>query len=137
DVAVLHGIAVVLEHDGAGRAGVAAHAGRGVVLGDLHLIVDLDAVVVDGDDARLFLLAAFAHGSLEFDVVALPDRGGLAGIDERGGHAVDAAAIVVLALETVAVEDLHLVAALDVDAAVTAALPARLGHVGDAKLDVQ
>jgi hypothetical protein len=61
----------------------------------------------------------------------------LQGIDQRGGDAVDAAAVVVLAVEAVTVEDLHLVAALDVDAAVAASLTLGLGQVGYAELDVE
>ena len=74
---------------------------------------------------------------VELDVVALPDGRGLAGVHQRLGDAVDAAAVVVLAVQAVAVEHLHLVPALDVDAAVAAALAARLRHVRHAELDVQ
>src|SRR5262249_55707614 len=59
------------------------------------------------------------------------------GIDERLGDAVDAAAVVVVALEAIAVEHLDFVAALHIDAAVAASLAGCLWHIGDAELDVE
>src|SRR5689334_503636 len=73
----------------------------------------------------------------ELDVVALPDGRGLAGVHERFGDGVNPAAVVVLRVEPVAVEDLDLVATLEVDAAVPSPLAAGRGHVRDAELDVQ
>src|SRR4051812_24118802 len=116
DIPVLDRVAVVLEVDRAGGAGVAAEAGAGVVDGDGDVVVDRDAVVADADPRGGDLLAIDALGGLEVDVVALPDGGGLAGVDAGPGHLVDGAAVVVLGIEAVAVEDLDLVAALEVDA---------------------
>src|SRR2546430_4516830 len=59
----------------------------------------------------------------ELDVVALPDGGGLAGVHQGGGHFINRTAVVVLAFQAVAVQHLHLIAALDVDAAVAPPLP--------------
>src|SRR5262249_45224115 len=137
DIAVLHRVAVVLQEDRAGRTRVAAEAGRRVVLGQLDVVVDLDAVVENRHAARLDLLAVLARRGGELDVVTLPDGRRLAGVDEWGGDAVDGAAVVVLALEAIAIEHLDFVAALDVDAAVAAALAGLLGHVGHPELDVQ
>src|SRR5262249_12671283 len=73
----------------------------------------------------------------EIDVVYLPHGRRLTGVHLRGGDAVDRPAVVLLALEPVAVEHLYLVAALDVHPGIAPvlALPGRL--VGDAELDVQ
>ena len=128
---------MVLEHDRPGPARVAPEAGDGVVDGDRDVLVDLDAVLPDADARRLDLPAALELGGVEVDVVGLPDGGGLAGVDAWGGHLVDSPAVVVPALEAVAVEDLDLVAALEIDAAVAAPLALGLGHVGDAELDVE
>src|SRR4051794_4682163 len=113
---------MVLEVDRSGHAGVAAEARDGVVDRDLEVVVDRLAIVDDADADGLDLLAVAADRGVEVDVVALPDGGGLAGVDLRLGDLVDPAAVVVLAVEAVAVEDLDLVAALEIDAAVAAGL---------------
>ena len=93
--------------------------------------------MINGHRAGGSLLAVLANRRREFDVVTLPDGRGLARIDQRGGDAVDGRAIVVLALQAIAVENLHFVASLDIDAAVAPALALGLWHVGHAKFDVQ
>src|SRR5262245_16820484 len=100
--------------DRAGLAGISAQPCPGVIDGYRDPVVDRHAVVDDADDGRLDLLAVLEDGGMEVDVVALPDRGGLAGIDPRRRDFVDPPAIVVLALQPVAVEDLHLVASLEI-----------------------
>src|SRR6516165_7153373 len=99
--------------------------------------MDFDAVVMHRHTGRLGLLAILAHRRMELDVVALPNRRGFAGIDERGGDLVDRAAIVVFAVEPIAVEDLHFVPALDVDTAIAPSLPFGVGHIWDAELHVE
>ena len=74
---------------------------------------------------------------MERDVVGLPLERRLAGVDRRDDLLVDRAAIVVLGLEAVGVEDLELVVPAEVDAAVAAALPARLGHVGHVEFEME
>ena len=83
------------------------------------------------------LLAVHELRGGEFDVVGLPHGRGLAGVDEGLGDLVDGPAVVVLAVEAVAVEDLDFVAALEVDAGVAAALAGVLRLVGDAEFDVE
>src|SRR5690242_15617255 len=83
DVAELHRVAVVLQQDRAGLARVAAQAGPRVghdlVLALLVLahqprvVLDLDAVLVDGHAGRLGDLAVRALRGGELDVIALPD----------------------------------------------------------------
>src|ERR1043165_1257854 len=146
DIAILHRIAVILEQNGTGAAWVAAHAGRGV--GDelllvpfftrqALLVVDQDAVVMDGHDGRADHFAVVAARGLEEDVVALPNRRRLAGVDERRSDAVDAAAVVVLAFQTVAVESLDFISPLQIDAAVASSLAGSFRHVRDAELDMK
>src|SRR5262249_50879855 len=123
--------------DRAGLADVAAEAGRGVVLGDLHIVVDLHAIVIDRHPGHFGFLAVLAFRRVVLDVIALPDGWRLAGVHFRHGHAVHCAAVADLTFQAVAVEHLHFIAALDIDAAVAATLPLGLRHVGDAELDVQ
>ena len=128
---------MILEQDRSALGRVATQAGGGVVLGDILLVVDGDTVLPDADHTLLHLLATFEDGWGEVDIVGLPDGWGLAGVDQRLGHAVDAAAIVVFAIEAIAVKHLHLVAALHIHAAVATALTTGLGHVGHAEFHMQ
>src|SRR5262245_54672705 len=52
DVAELHRVAVVLKQDRPRRTRVAAHPRPGVVHRDLDVVVDLDAVLMDGYPGR-------------------------------------------------------------------------------------
>ena len=79
---------------------------------------------------------ALTPGGVEGDVVGLPAERRLAGVDDGDDLLVDRAAVVVLELEAVGVEDLELVTALEVDAAVTAPLALLVGEIGDVELDV-
>src|SRR5213078_2688339 len=103
-----------------GRARVAAGRARGAVhvQRDLDVAVDLDAVVVDRETRPLDLLAAAVDGGGELDVIALPHRRRLAGVHQRRRHAEDRAAIDAARPQTVAVQNLYLVAPLQIDAAV-------------------
>ena len=71
------------------------------------------------------------------DVVGLPGQRRKAHVHARRLDAVDAAALVVLALQAERVEHLHFVAALQIAAAVAAPLSARRRHERQQKLDVQ
>src|SRR5262249_48832746 len=129
--------------DRSGREEVAAQPALGGPT-DLDVVVDLDAIVIHRHPCGrgLFVLADFRGD--ELDVEALPHTRRLAGVDRGGGHAVDRPALGVRAPGAVAVEDLHLVAALQVDAAVAELLPLRRGLVSQvarpfryAELEVQ
>src|SRR5262245_65265677 len=72
----------------------------------------------DRDSTRFGLFTILEDRGMELDVVALPDSRGLARIDQRLGHAVDAATVVVLAVESIAIENLHFISALHVHTAV-------------------
>src|SRR5207253_1615661 len=101
-------------HDRAGLARVSLHPGPGelyrlllafLVLADqADVVLDLDAVLVDRYAGRLGDLAVLALRCGELDVVALPDGRGLAGVDQGLGNLVDGTAIVILAVQAVAVE---------------------------------
>src|SRR6476659_2173139 len=80
DVPVLHGVAVVLQQDWAGPARVAAQAGRRVVGGNLHVVVDFDSVMDDRNPGGFGLFAARELRGGEVNVVTLPDGWGLAGV---------------------------------------------------------
>ena len=74
---------------------------------------------------------------VEGDVVGLPLERRLAGVHRRDDLLVDRAAVVVLGLQAVGVEDLELVDPVQVDAAVAPALSMRLGHVGHVEFQMQ
>src|SRR5262249_45356762 len=57
-------------------------------------------------------------------------------VEVRVAHLVNAAALVVVPLQAEAIENLHLVAALEIDAAVAARLPTGVRHEGELKLGV-
>ncbi len=82
------------------------------------------------------LLAVLGDGVGEVDVVRLPLERRQAHVDLRLELGVDAAALVVLAVEAEAVEDLHLVHVDLVEAAVAAALVAGVGAVRLQELEV-
>src|SRR5438067_13668945 len=129
---------MVLKQDRSRLAGIATEAGRRVVLGDLDVVVDLDAIVINGNPTGLHLFAVLALRRGELDVIRLPDRRRLAGVDLRFRDAVDTAAITLTRLgNAIAVQHLHFVAPLQVDAAVAATLAGLLRLVRNAKLDMQ
>ena len=100
--------------------------------------MDEHAVVLHGEGGVLGLLAVSIELRLgELDVVGLPGERGEAHVHERAVLGVDAAALVVLALEAEAVEHLHLVTILQIDAAVAAILTAPGGLEGQEEFNVQ
>ena len=127
---------MALELDGAaGRVFLLAAAGGA---GDFHLVVDEHVVVLHGDDGVLRLLAfAVELRGGEINVVGLPHEGRETHVHARLGLRVDAAALVVQPLEAEAVQHLHLVAVLHIDAAVRPALAATERLEGQDELDVQ
>src|SRR6266481_1683596 len=74
---------------------------------------------------------------MELDVVALPNRGRLAGVHPGSGDFINSAAIVVLAFQTIAVQDLHFIPSLDINAAIAPGLSLGFGHIRDSEFYVQ
>src|ERR1700722_5374249 len=130
-------IAVVLQENGTGMLVGAVAAGRRMF--EIEIVMNGHAVVPNRDDGVLAfrLLVRSKTGGAELDVVGLPRKGREAHIYERLGLLVNAAAFVVQSLETEGVEHLDFVLVRQINAAVAASLPARKGHEGRAKLDVQ
>src|SRR5205823_5084013 len=74
---------------------------------------------------------------MKLDIVALPYRRRLASVYLGSGHLINGAAIVVLTFQAVAVQDLHFISSLDINAAVALGLTFRSRHVGNSEFDVQ
>ena len=81
-------------------------------------------------------LAVHELRSREVNVVGLPLERRQAGVDPRGRDRIDAATLVMPPVQAKAVENLHLVTTLDIDAAVPAALTAIEWLIGEAEFDV-
>src|SRR5207302_779636 len=77
DIAELHRVPVVLEHEGPGLADIAAAGGGGGILGELRIVVDFDAIPDHRHHWALDHFAVLAFGGMKLDVVALPNRGRL------------------------------------------------------------
>ena len=100
--------------------------------------MDDHAVVLDRHACVFGLIALLVISSgSEVDVVRLPREWRKAHVDRRSRDRVDPSAFVVLAFQAKRIEYLAFVAALDVDAAVAAALAACGRHERRAELDVQ
>src|SRR5262249_6929603 len=113
DVAEVNGVAVVLQVQLAGR-GLLLEAEPGGAR-DGGVIVDGHAIVLQGEDGVGGLLAgAVEAGGPELEVVGLPGQGWETEVEAGGRVLVDGRTIVLLRVEAEAVEDLHLVAALEV-----------------------
>src|SRR5262245_66336594 len=124
---------IALKHERTEWLFRAAQRGRGRAL-DLDILVNDFAVVDDFHEARVggFLALVVEPWGLKRDIEGLPLPGRLAGIEAWLGGVVDAAAIAVvqvLVRLAKAIEDLHLVLPLEIDAGI-----APLGNV---ELDVQ
>ena len=114
-------MALQVEGSGSGDFGLEAAAGGGAL--ELEVVVDGHAVVDDRDDRVGGLLAVGIElGGGELDVIGLPLEGREAHVHLGRGVLVDAAALVIEALEAEAIEDLDFVAVLEVEAAVGATL---------------
>lgn len=89
----------------------------------LEVVVDKDAVVVDGDSSvGRFLTLGVEFGSFENDVVGLPGERRVAHVQAGVGDLVDTAAFVVFTSQAEGVEDLQFVTAVNVHAAVASSL---------------
>ena len=134
DVAVPHLVAVTLQVDGP-RAGTfrLLTSRRPPKLA----VVDQHAVVADGHSGIGHLLVTLELRRREVEIVRLPNHRRQAHVHVRFPHLVEAAALVVAALQTKRVEHLTLVAVVDVDAAVGAPLASGLRHPRQAEFQVQ
>lgn len=135
NIAILDEIAMILEEEGASFSFNHGDAAGGGL--DFFIVDGFDAIVDDSDSGFFGHFIVLDFGGAEGDVIGLPLKRGFAGVDGRGDLLVDRAAIVVLEFQAVGVEDLQLVDALHVNAAIAASLSLGLGHVGHIKLDVQ
>src|SRR5262249_34226810 len=117
--------------------GVSTKTRAGVVDGYFHIVVDLHTVVPDRDVRWFSFLLTVELWGTEINVVTLPDRRRFTGIDKRCGDFVDAAAIIVLTVQSVTVQDLHFIAALHIDTTIPACLALGFRHKWHPKLDVQ
>ena len=129
---------MALELDGAwgGDFGFEAAAWGGGL--EFEVVLDDDAVVFYGEDGGVgFFTGGVELGGGVGDVVGLPLEGGIAHVELGSAVVVDAAALVVFALEAETVEDLQFIAVLDVDAAVAPALAAAEGFEGEDEFEVQ
>src|SRR4051794_27470773 len=136
DVLELERIAVALQDERARRAfklGVTVAAGWA---GNLDVVLYENAVEADGDAGLSDNLVILAHGVREVDVVGLPGQRREAHVELRLGLGVDAAGLVVLAVQAEGVEDLDLVVVDHVEAAVTATLAAGVRAEGEHELSV-
>ena len=119
---------------------------RGLLIGDtagggaiqLNVVLYAYIVLEDGDTSSFLYRAVVVEArSAEVDVVGLPLESRTAGVCTGSVHRIDSAAVAeVGVLDTVAVEHLKLVRALDVYAAVALALTALVRHIGFAPLNV-
>ena len=95
--------------------------------------------VVEQRDSRVgdLVTRVVKAGGREPDVIGLPNQRRQAHVHVRRLLAVQAAAFVGHAFQAERVQDLHLVALLDVDAAVAASLAGRIRHVRQSEFQVQ
>src|SRR3989442_15422732 len=96
--------------------------------------MDDHPVMLDGHHG---IRIAVETGGAEIDVIRLPGQRGIAHLDQRFELRIDAAALVVFALATEAVQELYLPAVLQIDSAVGPALSASLWHERQAEPQVQ
>src|SRR5581483_2822171 len=94
DIAEHYGVAVPLQVQRSRRGAFLLAAG-GWAFGQLHLIVDDDAIVLDRDHGVLHLLVALEAGGLEVDVVGLPRERRVAHVEQRLELRIEAAALIV------------------------------------------
>src|SRR5690349_20616513 len=128
---------MLLEHDRASRARVAANGPGGLVHVDGGVIVDFDPVVPDRHSGRPYPLAICTWGGVEFNVEALPPAGSPAGVDPGRVHAKDGAAIELRGVQAITIQDLDFITALEVNTSVASGLPVGVGHQGHQELSVQ
>src|SRR4051794_32871132 len=90
--------------------------------GEIDAIMDRDAVVLDFDASNLLVGFGIDRLGFPLDIISLPRQRRIAHVDLGLFAAIKAAAFVVLAFEAEAVEDLNLVLAMEINAAVAATL---------------
>lgn len=138
DVAELDRVAVVLKVNRSWLTWITTQTGSGVIHRDLDIVLNQDAIVMDSHPGRSNFLAILEPGGLELDIVALPDRRGLADVDSGCRDFVDRSAVVwPWLLDAIAVENLDLVASLKVDAAISPGLAHLLWLIGGTEFDVK
>ena len=99
--------------------------------------MDQLAVLANSDMSWFNFLAILKNRRCELNVLGLPDSRRFAGIDQRFGDFVDASTVVVLAVKSITVKNLHFVSALQINPAVATALAFGFGHVRHPKFDMQ
>ena len=137
NVAVGYGVAVILKEKGTFCYSIIGYtAGSGLVEHDV--VLNADTVLNDGGSCTLGSFALFVEArSAEVNVVGLPFESRLAGIYTGGILAVDTAAVIGLGVfNAIGVQNLELVATVDVNAAVALCLTGAVGHIGFLPLNV-
>ena len=128
---------MVLEVEGAFFDQAAQGGGGGGLRADGDVVLDENAVVQDGEGTVAHGAVRGFLGGAKDDVVGLPFARLATGVDQRGAVAVERAALAVgIGLVLVAVQDLDLVAAHQIDAAIAPALAAAFDGGGRRPLDV-
>ncbi len=135
-IAKLQRVAVTLQFDGSGGALGIASGTAGLAV-NLQILVDHHAIVLKRHAGVLHLLAVNAHGIGKLHIVGLPLERRKAHVHDRIGLGVDAAALVVFALKSKRIKNLHLVMIHLVKTTVAAALSTRSRVEGKEKLNVQ
>jgi hypothetical protein len=136
DISKAYGASVILEQERSALYYVVVFSAA-VVCEKLEIIVYDLTVVNYGNKSVLFDASVIIElCGLDNDVVGLPLTLGKRCVGERCCDIVKSAALVVLRLVTEGVEDLDLIAALDINSAVTLPLSLNVGHVGDTELYV-
>src|SRR5262245_35429574 len=134
DVAVHQRVAVVLQANAA-RLGTFGNAAGGPAL-QLDVVLHDDPIVTHRAAGVRDFLAALELRGREIDVVRLPLKRRVTHVDLRIELLIEPAGFVVLPFEPKAVEDLKLVAILNIDPAIGSALPSGARHEGQQELDV-
>ena len=105
DVPVVNRVAVILQLDRAAAGGHGVEAAGGGRAIDFGLVVNEHPIVLHGQHGVFDLLAGFVEfGGGEIHIVSLPDQRRETHVHRRFVFGVNAAALVVLALESEAVE---------------------------------
>ena len=131
DVGEAHPGAVRLQADGSPQCTVVCLLGKppGGLRRNLHIVMDGYAVEQDGDSRRGDLLTSFKAGSFEDHLHVLPASRLGAGRPVRGFDPIDGAtAGFVELLLAGGIQDLDLIAAVEIDAAVPAPDPMDIGR---------
>ena len=105
---------------------------------DFDVVVNQHPVVTDGNPGiGTFPTIRGKPRGLERDVVRLPGQRRKGHVEVGLPRPVERRALVELTLQSERIEDLHFVAALNVDTTVATGLPPRIGHVRRPEFEVQ